>query len=294
MRIVKLFVRIALTLTMVGIAIFLGGKLWHRYMLDPWTRDGRVRAEIVNIAPEVSGTIMSVNVTDNEFVHRNDILFTIDPERYRIALEQAQAVAESRRQTMNVDAANATRRRHLTTMSASAEEVLQYTGKSAESAAAYHEALTMVDMAKLNLERTVIRSPVNGYVTNLHLRKGDYATTSTHMIAVIDSDSFWVVGYFEETKLRNIKVGYPARISLMGYPGIVTGHVESISRGITDSNDQAGSEGLANVNPVFTWVRLAQRIPVRIHIDNVPSDIHIAAGMTCTVEIQPPVKKATP
>ncbi|MDE1174640.1 MAG: HlyD family secretion protein [Parvibaculaceae bacterium] len=288
MHIAKWVVRIAVTFAMVAVALYLGNRLWERYMLDPWTRDGRVRAEVVNIAPEVSGTIVSVNVVDNQLVHKGDVLFVIDPQRFQLALQQAEAVAESRHQTLLVDAANAKRRQHLTNLVASAEEVLQYTGKSAESAASYQEALASVDVARLDLERSTIRSPVNGYVTNLNLRTGDYAVAGVRSLSVLDSDSFWIAGYFEETKLRHIKVGAPARIRLMGYPELVTGHVESISRGIADTNDQADGEGLANVSPVFTWVRLAQRIPVRIHIDKVPSDIHIAAGMTCTVEIDKP------
>ena len=155
------------------------------------------------------------------------------------------------------------------------------------AAAAYASALAQATQARVNLKRTRVLSPVNGYVTNLLLREGDYATTGGRNLSVVDSDSFWIAGYFEETKLRGIRVGDPALAALMGYPDPVRGHVESIARGINTPNTVPGDLGLATVNPVFTWVRLAQRIPVRIHIDRVPDTVHLAAGMTATVTVGP-------
>jgi multidrug resistance efflux pump len=151
------------------------------------------------------------------------------------------------------------------------------------SEAAYEEAKAERDLAQLDLERTIIRSPVNGYVDNLRLRVGDYAVVGQNKLTVIDSDSFWVSGYFEETKIPRIHEGDEATMKLMGVNRSFTGHVESISRGIADSNGKTDAQGLADVNPIFYWVRLAQRIPVRIHIDRVPHGLTLAAGMTCTV-----------
>ena len=142
--------------------------------------------------------------------------------------------------------------------------------------------------ARVNLQRTEIRSPVNGYVTNLLVQLGDYATVGKNLISLVDADSFWVDGYFEETNLDRIRVGDPATIKLMGYPQIVRGHVNSIARAIDVANAQPNGLGLATVNPIFTWVRLAQRIPVRIHIDEVPAGVHLVAGMTATVQVNPP------
>ena len=142
-----------------------------------------------------------------------------------------------------------------------------------------------LNQARVYLQRTEIRSPVNGYVTNLLVQLGDYATVGKNLISLVDADSFWVDGYFEETNIDPIHVGDRAEIKLMGYPEIVRGHVDSIARAINVANAQPNGQGVANVNPIFTWVQLAQRIPVRIHIDSVPADVVLVAGMTAIVQI---------
>jgi multidrug resistance efflux pump len=141
----------------------------------------------------------------------------------------------------------------------------------------------------------VIRSPVNGYVTNLLLQLGDYATVGQKLISIVNSDSFWIDGYFEETSLDRIHEGDPATVKLMGYSQLVHGHVGGVARGINIPNAQPDSAGLASVNPIFTWVRLAQRVPVRIHIDHVPDGVRLVAGMTGTVQIDsgPALARAT-
>jgi multidrug resistance efflux pump len=150
------------------------------------------------------------------------------------------------------------------------------------------QAKAQLGQAQVNLERTRILSPVDGYVTNLLAQLGDYVNVGVNAISVVDANSFWVDGYFEETNLAPIRLGEPARIKLMGYTQIVRGHVDSIARAISVSNAQPNDQGVATVNPIFTWVRLAQRIPVRIHIDAVPSGVVLAAGMTATVQIDAP------
>ncbi len=280
----KIF-RLAMTLAMLAVSGLLVTALWRYYMQDPWTRDGTVRADVVTIAPEVSGTVIDLKVADNQFVHKGDILYVIDPVRFRLALDQAQATAESRKQDMQVLQMKSARRAQLSDLAASSEEKEQYRGSASAAAANYNEAQAAVEVAKINLDRSVIRSPVNGYVTNLLLRRGDYATAGQKTVSVIDSDSFWIAGYFEETKLAQIHPGDTARIKLMGFADPVSGHVESLARGITDKNGTSGNEGLANVDPVFTWVRLAQRFPVRIRVDQVPAGIELAMGMTCTIDI---------
>jgi RND family efflux transporter MFP subunit len=285
MFIVSRLFRVTVTLAMLLVAGILSIALWRHYMVSPWTRDGTVRADVVSIAPEVSGTVIDIKVADNQFVHKGDVLYVIDPIRFRLALAQAQATAESRKQNMQVLQMQSARRAKLTDLAASSEEKEHYRGGAAAAAADYNEALAEVDIAKVNLERSVIRSPVNGYVTNLLLRRGDFATAGEATVSVVDSDSFWVAGYFEETKLSQIHLGDPAQIKLMGFSGLIAGHVDSFARGITDKNGSSGNEGLANVDPVFTWVRLAQRFPVRIHIDQVPPDVELAIGMTGTISI---------
>jgi RND family efflux transporter MFP subunit len=272
------------------LALVLAWALWWHYFRSPWTRDGRVRAEVVNIAAEISGRVVDLRVTDNATVKRGDLLFVVDPSDYRLALAQAQATVQSREFDLKVDQENSQRRQKLGAAAISTEEKDISQSSALVAEANYQAALAARDQARVNLDRTVIRSPVNGYVTNLILRIGDYATPGQTKMTLVDSDSFWVAGYFEETKLPRIHEGDYARIKLMGWGPEVAGHVESISRAIADDNSDANFEGLANVSPIFTWVRLAQRIPVRIHIDRVPEPVRIAAGQTCTIVISPPKK----
>lgn len=277
--------RVAVTLVVAALAIGLGTLAWRVYMLAPWTRDGRVRTEVVSIAPEVSGRVTNLAVVDNQLVRKGDLLFAVDQERYRLALAQAEAVAENRTHELRLREAQSARRARLNELSVSTEEKEQFAANAAVAGAALHEAQVAIGVAKLDLARTEIRSPVNGWVTNLLLRAGDYATTGRTAVSVIDADAFWVSGYFEETKLARIREGAKATIWLMGESRPLGGRVESIARGISDANAAVGGEGLANVNPTFTWVRLAQRIPVRIRLETVPEGARLAAGMTCTIEL---------
>lgn len=279
------------TFFVVVVAGLMGWALWRYYMLSPWTRDGRIRVETVNVATEVFGKVSDLRVAENQFVHKGDVLFVVDPEEFRLDLAKAEATLESRRQEMLIKQALSKRRSKLSLEAVSKEEQQISETTAAVAAAAYEEAKAQRDLAKLNLDRTIIRSPVNGYVVNLRLREGDYATVGQPKLTVIDSDSFWVSGYFEETKLPRIHEGDRAVIKMMGVSPTITGHVESLSRGIADTNGKADTQGLADVNPIFYWVRLAQRIPVRIHIDDVPKGITLAAGMTCSIVIKPRVEQ---
>ena len=281
----NLVLRIGVTLATVAVAAVLGVLLWRYYMLAPWTRDARVRAYVLHLAPEVSGTVTGLPVADNQTVHKGDVLFTIDPRSYQFAAQEAAALLASKREDQVLKAAQASRRERLGDIAISEEDRQTYVSTAAQSAASSAQAEASLRAAQLNLERTVVRSPVNGYVTNLNLQVGDYVSPGQAAIAVLDSDSFWVAGYFEETKLPNIAVGAKAVIRLMGVKAALEGHVDSLSRGIADTNDVANSIGLQQTNPVFTWVRLAQRIPVRIAIDRVPPGVVVAAGQSATVTV---------
>lgn len=261
--------------------------LWQHYTAQPWTRDGQVRAQVANIAPQISGQIVAVEARDNAFVHKGDILYEIDPFDFQVALASADATVQQRHAAMQVSEKQSLRRKELTTLSTSVEEKQQYRGSAEESAATYAQAVANQSQARINLERTKVRSTVNGYVTNLLMRVGDYASEGRSSIQVIDADSYWVDGYFEETKLAPIRLGDPAEVVLMGYRPRITGHVQSITRGIATSNASSSTQGLPSVDPVYTWVRLAQRIPIRIHIDQVPPQVVLAAGMTATVIVHP-------
>ena len=279
--------RFLITGITVLVATLLGWMLWWHYLDSPWTRDGRVRAEVVNIAAEISGKVIDLKVVDNQPIKKGDILFQIDPIDYQLALTQAESTLQSRQYDQQVAQEDSDRRQKLGAEAVSAEERNTSLSSAHIAEAAYQAALAARDQAKVNLDRTVIRSPVNGYVTNLTLRIGDYATPGQVKMTLVDSDSFWIVGYFEETKLPRIHENDYAHVKLMGWSPEVPGHVLSISRAIADNNSDTDPLGLDNVSPIFTWVRLAQRIPVRIHIDHVPDSVRIAAGQTCTIVISP-------
>ncbi|MGF6509950.1 efflux RND transporter periplasmic adaptor subunit [Paraburkholderia sp. 32] len=268
------------------VAIVIGRVLWVHYMDEPWTRDGRVRAEIVNVAPDVSGAIVDLPVKDNQFVKKGDLLMQIDPSHYQIAVEQAQAAVAARKAELQMKRDDAQRRADMDSQVVSKESRENATHTASAADAAYQQALAALDAAKLNLERTRVVSPVDGYVTNLSVFRGDYASAGAAKLAIVDSHSFWVYGYFEETKLPHVRVGDQAEVRLMS-GGTLQGHVESISRGIYDRDNPQSHELLADVNPTFNWVRLAQRVPVRVRIDSVPPDVMLAAGTTCTVVVRP-------
>jgi RND family efflux transporter MFP subunit len=284
MTIRKIFGFLATAVIFV-VAILIGHKLWVYYMDEPWTRDGRVRAEIVNIAPDVSGYVVELPVKDNQFVKKGDLLMQIDPSHYQIAVEQAQAAVAARKAELQMRLDDAKRRADMDALVVSKESRENATHTASSAEAQYQQAIAALDAAKLNLERTRVVAPVDGYVTNLNVFKGDYATTGTPKLALVDSHSFWVYGYFEETKLRHVKIGAQAEMHMMG-GGVLKGHVESISRGIYDRDNPASRDLVADVNPTFNWVRLAQRVPVRIHIDQVPDGMVLAAGTTCTVVVK--------
>jgi RND family efflux transporter MFP subunit len=234
----------------------------------------------------VSGAVVQMPVRDNQFVKKGDLLMEIDPSHYRIAVEQAEANVAARAAELRMRRSDAARRADMDSLVVSKEAQENAMQTASTAAAQLQQAQAALDAAKLNLERTKVYSPVDGYVTNLNVYRGDYATAGAAKLAIVDSHSFWVYGYFEETKLPHVRVGDRAQIRLMS-GGELTGHVESISRGIYDRDNPQSRELLADVNPTFNWVRLAQRVPVRVRIDEVPQGVMLAAGTTCTVVIAP-------
>jgi multidrug resistance efflux pump len=274
-----------ITLATVAVAVALGRAMWDAYMGAPWTRDGTVRVYVVTIKPEVAGRIVELPVADNQFVHKGDLLMVIDPTNYKIAVNLAEAAAQQVQANAQNAEREAKRREELSNLAVTVEQQQTFASNALVAQAQYQQAVANLDQARVNLARTQIHSPVNGWVTNLLAQLGDYANVGENVISLVDADSFWVDGYFEETSLDRIAVGDPVEIKLMGYRQIVRGHVGSIARAINVANAQPNGQGLATVNPIFTWVRLAQRIPVRIQIDEVPKDVVLVAGMTATVQI---------
>jgi multidrug resistance efflux pump len=334
---------ILITLTTAAAAGILGWAMWGAYMGGPWTRDATVRAFVVMMAPEVSGRIVELHVTDNQYVRKGDLLMVIDPTNYTIAVsqgeasvQQAQASVQTIEAQMIVQQAQISANRaqldqaqaglvfaqqqasryqdlaragsgtvqnaqQFTTQLAqqhatvrSAEATLELAQRQIEAQKAQRmsaeatlaQARAQLRQAQANLQRTRIFSPVDGYVTNLLAQLGNFVNVGANAISLVDAQSYWIDGYFEETNLAPIRIGNAAQIKLMGHGQILRGHVDSIARAISVSNAQPNNQGVATVNPIFTWVRLAQRIPVRIDIDEVPPDIILSAGMTATVEIE--------
>jgi RND family efflux transporter MFP subunit len=275
-----------MTIAIFAVAVIVGRVLWVHYMDDPWTRDGRVRADVVNVAPDVSGAVVQMPVHDNQLVKKGDLLMEIDPSHYQIAVEQAEASVAARAAELRMRRADAARRADMDSLVVSKEARENAMQTASTAAAQLQQAQAALDAAKLNLERTKVYSPVDGYVTNLNVFRGDYASAGAAKLAIVDSHSFWVYGYFEETKLPHVRIGDRARITLMS-GGELKGHVESISRGIYDRDNPQSRELLADVNPTFNWVRLAQRVPVRLKIDEVPQGMLLSAGTTATVVISP-------
>ena len=281
----KKFFSLLATLLVLALALWIGRTLWEHYMNTPWTRDGRVRADIINVAADVTGEVIDVPVRDNQLVKKGDLLMQIDPEHYRLAVKQAQSLVASRKATWEMRKVNAHRRADLDNLVISKENRDDASNIANSAQADYQQALAELAAAELNLKRTHIVATVDGYVTNLNIHKGDYARTGEAVMAVVDEHSFWVYGFFEETKLPRIRVGAPVDIWLMGGDQPLRGEVESISRGITDRNASPDGQLLADVEPTFNWVRLAQRIPVRIKLDKVPEGINLSAGMTASVQV---------
>jgi multidrug resistance efflux pump len=277
--------RFSLTGLVVAVALWAGYKLWDYYMDEPWTRDGHVRADVVPVAPDVSGFVTEVLVSDNQQVQRGDVLFRIDRARYDIALKQAEAVLLGKRAMLDEANADLERYSALTPgVVVSKQRMDQVVATQGSAQAAYDQGVADLRLAKLNLERSEVRASVNGVVTNMELRPGTYLTPGKGVMALLDSDTLHVEGYFEETKLPRVHVGDAVNVRLLGNDHMLRGKVESVAAGIEDRDRSAGATLLANVNPTFNWVRLAQRVPVRIALDPAKRN-ELVAGATATVEV---------
>jgi multidrug resistance efflux pump len=285
--------RFLVTMAALAAAGALAWRLWQHYEVEPWTRDGRVKADVVQVAPDVTGQVTRVLVRDNQHVKAGDVLFEIDAARFALALRQAEAAVQAQRAALDQAARDARRNAGLGDLVA--QEVReQSTAKVAELRAALAQAVVSRDVAQLNLERARVVSTVNGTVTNLDLRAGGYVTAGHAVMALIDRDSYYVEGYFEETKLGAIAIGAPVLVTPMGAGVVLHGHVESLAGGIADRDRSTSANLLSNVNPTFNWVRLAQRIPVRVKLDTLPAGIRLVAGQTVTVDVRAAVPASAP
>ncbi|WJT00667.1 efflux RND transporter periplasmic adaptor subunit [Novosphingobium humi] len=274
------------TLALISAILFGIYALWMRYQVEPVTRDGKVRSDLVPVAPDVSGLVTQVAIADNQSVRKGQVLFVVDPPRYRLTLAQAEATLADQRAALAQAIREDQRNRAMPDVVA-AETIEEGRTKVETMRAGLARAAAARDLARLNLERTAVRAPVDGTVTNVSMQPGIYLAAGKPALALVHGASLRVEGYFEETKLPIIHPGDPASVWLMGVRDEIRGHVESIAGGVEDRERSGGEAQLANVNPAFTWVRLAQRIPVRIAIDKVPAGVRLIPGQTATVEVHP-------
>lgn len=279
--------RLLLTLAMLACAGTLGWNLWSYYMLAPWTRDGHVRADIVGVASDVPGLVTEVLAHDNDTVSAGQPLFRVDPARYGLAVATAEAGLAAAQARLDYAQANDERRTRLAQSSvASVETTQEARAAYLEAQAGLQQAKATLDLARLNLERATVRASVAGRLTNFTLQPGDYASAGARVASLIAADTLRVSGYFEETKLTRIRPGDPARVTLLSGGTVLTGHVMSIAGGIADQQRSETAGQLPNVSPTFTWVRLAQRVPVDIQLDTTDT-ASLIVGSSATVVILP-------
>lgn len=278
--------RVALTVAVVLLAILAGYWIWQHYLYSTWTRDGRVRAEVITIAPDVSGWVTSLNVTDNQEVKQGDVILNIDDARARTMVEQLEAQVAGNQYALELAQHQYERRRQLSQkdqlVSDETIESARITVKQAEATLKLSQA--KLNAAKLDVERSQVTAPQDGYIVNLNLREGNYVSQGKPVLSLVKKGSLYVTGYFEETKLPMIHVGQQANVHLMSGGQPLTGKVTSIGRAIADSNTTSNGQLLPQVQQTFNWVRLAQRIPVDIELD--PFDgVQLSAGMSATIHL---------
>ena len=280
------YIRIILTILVVIAALFAGRWVWNDYMHTPWTRDGRIRSDIVTIAPDVSGWVTHLNVKDGQSVKKGELLFSVDNKRYQATLEKSQANTENALYSWQLAKHKYARRVELKSQKAISEEDLEATRISTKIAEAnYQLAKAEQTLAQLNLDRTHITAPVSGQVINLNLRQGNYVGQGVSVFAIVQADSFYVTGYFEETKIPLIYPNQKAKIALLSAGEPLTGHVVSVGKAIANTNTQSNGQLLPQVQQTFNWVRLSQRIPVDIKLDPLPENTQLSAGMTATIHL---------
>jgi multidrug resistance efflux pump len=286
MKPIPIILRILVTLLVVVAAAIGARWMWIHYQVEPWTRDGRVRADVIEVSPDVSALVAAVDVNDNQPVKKGQRLFALDKPRFQVALDQAKAALQAQTAALAQARREDARNRKLGDL-IPAETTEQGASKVAELRAAAAQAKAAVDAAKLNLSRTDVFAPVDGVVANAMLHPGDYLSAGKPALGLVDSATLHVDGYFEETKLARIRVGDRATVELVGDPRQLQGRVESVSPGIEDRERGPSGDLLPNVNPTFSWVRLAQRIPVRVRLDTIPADARLISGRTATVVVHP-------
>ena len=278
------FTRTAITVVMVILAFIAIFRAWVYYTESPWTRDARFSADVVAIAPDVAGLITDVKIHDNQLVQKDQVLFTIDQPRYQKAVEEAEADVAYYRALASEKRREAGRRNKLGIQAMSREEIDQSNNVLQTVIHQQAKAQATLDLAKLDLERTIIRAPAAGWITNLNVYTGEFITRGSTAVALVKQNSFYVLAYMEETKLEGVRAGYRAEITPLGSNRVIKGTVDSVAAGVTNASSSRDAKGMATIDSNLEWVRLAQRVPVRIRLDDQKENLW-PAGTTATVVI---------
>ena len=285
----KKIIKILLTLAILGAAAFFAYNKYRDYIDNPWTRDGQVRTQVIQVTPRVNGMVTKIHVVDNQKVKRGDLLFEIDPSQYQVKLNQAEA-----RLQRTLEAAKGTKIEYERVKNiyakdkgaVSQKDLVRNETNYFKSLADIDSSTEAVNTAKLNLSYTKVYAEVDGYVSNINFQIGSQASANKAILALVDENSYWVFGFFREDAIPHVKVGDEARVTLLAYSDTpLSGKVESIAWGIAHSDGNPGNNLLPSVKPVFQWIRLAQRIPVRIKLDKLPDNVKLRFGLTASVMI---------
>ena len=289
MKLTKKLILGALNLALLAAVAWYAYQALEDHLANPWTRDGQVRGQVIQVAPRVSGMVTRIAVIDNQYVRAGDLLFEIDPEPFEIAVSQADANLQRARISSRASKIEYDRLQEIARQDAGAVSAKDLNRREA----GYLQSLSEIDVyaeqlrsARLDLGYTRVSAAVDGYVSNINFQIGDQAVANTPILALVDSNSFWVFGYFRESEIGRIKLGDPARVTLMAYPDQpLAGTVESLGWGIAPSDGNTGYNLLPSIKPVFQWIRLAQRIPVRVKLDQLPEGVELRYGLTASVMI---------
>jgi len=281
---IRKIARYAITILLVIIAIVIIFRAWVFYTESPWTRDAKFAADVVAISPDVTGLITDVPVHDNQLVKKGDTLFVVDRPRYQKALDQAQADVEYYQALVSEKRREAARRNQLGTSAMSREAIDQANNDLQTTEHQLAKSIATRDLSKIDLDRTAITAPSDGWVTNLNVYEGEFITRGSVAVALVQQHSFYVLAYLEETKLHGVEPGYRAEVTPLGSNVVLRGTVDSVAAGVTNSSSSVDSKGMATVDSNLEWVRLAQRVPVRIRLDRQPGN-RFPAGTTATVVI---------
>lgn len=281
---IRKIARYAITILLVIIAVVIIFRAWVFYTESPWTRDARFAADVVAISPDVTGLITEVPVHDNQLVKKGDTLFVVDRPRYQKALDQAQADVEYYQALVSEKRREAGRRNQLGTSAMSREAIEQSNNDLQTSEHQLAKSVATRDLAKIDLERTTVKAPSDGWVTNLNVYQGEFITRGSVAVALVQQHFFYVLAYLEETKLHGVEKGFRAEVTPLGSNIVLRGTVDSVAAGVTNSSSSVDSKGMATVDSNLEWVRLAQRVPVRIRLDQQPGN-RFPAGTTATVVI---------